>query len=211
VVGSLNDQMIDDAMGFVDVVQRSVAKTAHGRVIFFPGNVIVSFIQKFHGAVKAAGAVHSGIDWGMIVQVLAVVNRCPLDFVDGFVDLVDGVLFFLVHVMGGRQVFEVGAGVAQVGKRVQVCRMPSRFVGETECGAESDKKHDYSAISYGFHNLLEPFGRNVFPGSGPGMNSPDSMGPRDAGGSYRGTGAIGQWSSEISRHLDVAFSACPAS
>jgi hypothetical protein len=142
VVGSLNDQMIDDAMGFVDVVQRSVAKTAHGRVIFFPGNVIVSFIQKFHGAVTAAGSVHVRIDRRMIVQVLAVVNRCPLDFVDGFVDLVDGVFFFFIHVMSGRQVFEMSASVAEIGERVQVSRMPSGFVGECECGTESDHKHD---------------------------------------------------------------------
>jgi hypothetical protein len=134
--------MIDDAMGFVDVVQGSIAKTAHGRIIFFTGDVVVSFIQEFHGAVKAAVAVHVRIDRRMIVQVLAVVNRSPLDFIDGFVDLVDGVFFFFIHVMGWRQVFEMSARMAEIGERVQVSRMPSGFVGECECGTESDHKHD---------------------------------------------------------------------
>jgi hypothetical protein len=134
--------MIDDAMSFIDVVQGSITKTAYGRVIFFSGNVIVSFIQKFHGAVEAAGPVHMRIDRRVIVQVLAVVNRRSFDFVDGFVDLVDGVFFFFVHVMSGCQVFQVSASVAEIGERVQVSRMSSGFVGECECGAESDHKHD---------------------------------------------------------------------
>jgi hypothetical protein len=142
VVRRLNEQMIDDAMGLVDVVQGSVAKTANGRVVFFPGNVIVSFVQEFHGAVIAAGAIHVRIDRRVIVQVLAVVNRRSFDFVDGFVDLVDGVFFFFVHVMSGCQVFQVSASVAEIGERVQVSRMSSGFVGECECGTESDHKHD---------------------------------------------------------------------
>ena len=60
--------MIDDAMGFVDVMKSTIPKPPHGRVIFFPGDVIVSFIEQFHRAVKAAGTVHSCVDWGMIVQ-----------------------------------------------------------------------------------------------------------------------------------------------
>jgi hypothetical protein len=174
--------MIDDAVGFVDVVQGAIAKTAHRRVIFFPGNVIVSFVQEFHRAVKAAGPVHAGIDRRMIVQILAVVNRGPLDFVDGFVDLVNGVLFFLVHVIGGRQVFEMSAGVAQVRERVQVSRMPSGFVGESECGTESDQKHDYGAMSYGFHSFLEAFRQNEFPGGEPGIKLARFYRPQNANG-----------------------------
>jgi hypothetical protein len=134
--------MIDDAMSFIDVVQGSITKTAYGRVIFFSGNVVVSFIQKFHGAVEAAGPVHMRIDRRVIVQVLAVVNRGPLDFVDGFVDLVNGVFLFFIHVMSGRQVFEMSASVAEISESMQVSRMPSGFVGECECGTESHHKHD---------------------------------------------------------------------
>jgi hypothetical protein len=48
----------------------------------------------------------------MIVQILAVVDRGQLDFCDGLVDLVDRMLFFLVHVMSGSQVLQMSAGVA---------------------------------------------------------------------------------------------------
>jgi hypothetical protein len=78
----------------------------------------------------------------MIVQILAVVDRSSLNFVDSFVDLVNGVLFFFVHVMGGSEVLEMGAGVPQIGKCVQVCRMPSRFVAKAEGSADSYKKHE---------------------------------------------------------------------
>jgi hypothetical protein len=134
--------VIDDAMRFVDVMKGAIPKTPHGRVIFFPGDVIVSFIQQLLRAVKAAGAPHLCVDRRMIVQILAVVNRSPLNFVDGFVDLVNGVLFFFVHVMGGSQVLQMSAGVPQIGKRVQVRRMPSRFVGKAQSSADSNKKHE---------------------------------------------------------------------
>ena len=134
--------MIDDAMSFIDVVQGSITKTAYGRVIFFSGNVIVSFIQKFHGAVEAAGPVHMRIDRRVIVQVLAVVNRGPLDFVDGFVDLVNGVFLFFIHVMSGGWVFQMSACVTEIGECVQVSGMSSRFVGKSSGGAKCDKKHE---------------------------------------------------------------------
>jgi hypothetical protein len=38
---------------------------------------------------------------------------------------------------------------------VQVCRMPSRFVGEGERGADSNKKHEYGGMSQSFHGLLK--------------------------------------------------------
>lgn len=44
VAGSLNDQVIDNAMCFVDVVEGAIPKTPHRRVIFFTSDVIVSFI-----------------------------------------------------------------------------------------------------------------------------------------------------------------------
>jgi hypothetical protein len=130
VIGSLLDQVIDDAMCFVYVMKGAIPKTPDGRVIFFSGDVVVGFIQQFLGTVKTASPIHSCIDRRMIAQVLIVVNRSPLNFVDGFVDLVDGVLFFFIHVMGGCQIFQMSSGMPQIGKRVQVCRMPSWFIGK---------------------------------------------------------------------------------
>jgi hypothetical protein len=152
---SLLDQVIDDAMRFVDVMKSAVTKTPDGRVIFFPSNVIVSFIQQVLGAVKAPGAIHSCIDWRMIVQILAVVNRSTLNFFDSFVDLVYCVLFLFIHVMRGSQVFQMSASVPQIGKRVQVCRMLSRFVSKTQGSAHSNKKYEQGAMSCNFHGFLE--------------------------------------------------------
>jgi hypothetical protein len=138
VVGSLHDQVIDDAMCLVNVMKGAIPKSAHGRIIFFAGDVIVSSVEQFHRAMKAASAVHSCIDGRVIIQVLAVVNCGALNFFDGSINLFNGVLFFFVHVMGGSKVLEMGAGVAEIGECVQVGGMPSRFVGETNCGTESD-------------------------------------------------------------------------
>jgi hypothetical protein len=140
VVGRLNDQVIDDAVRFVDVMEGAIPQTAHGRVIFLASDIIVSFIEQLKRAVKAAGAIHSSIDRRMVVQILAIVNRSLLNLANGSVDLVDGVLFFFVHVMGRSQILQVGACVPQVGKCMQVSRMPSWFVGKAQGGAESNKK-----------------------------------------------------------------------
>jgi len=150
----LPDQVVDDAVGLVDVMDGAIAQTADGRVIFFAGNIVVRLVEQFQRAVKAASALHVGVDRRMVFKVLAVINRGVLDFPDGFVDLFDGVLFFAVHMLGRRQLAEVGARVPQVGERVQVSRMSSRFVGESQSGADGDKKHEYGAMSYSFHRLL---------------------------------------------------------
>jgi len=134
--------VIDDAVGFVDVVESAIAKAAHGRVIFFAGDIVVSFIEQFHSAMKTSGTIHACIDGRMIVQVLAVIDCSPFDFFNGFVNLVNRVFFFFVHVMGGSEVFEVSAGVPQISECVQIGRMPSRFVGKAQCSGESHKK-DY--------------------------------------------------------------------
>jgi hypothetical protein len=150
----LDDQVIDDAVGFVDVVDGAIAQTADGRIIFFAGNIVVRLVEQFESAVKAASAVHVGVDRRMVFQVLAVINCGMLDFADGLIDFFDGVLFFTVHVFGGGELAEVSTRVAQVGERMQVSRMTSGFVGERESGADGDKKYEYGAMSYSFHSLL---------------------------------------------------------
>jgi hypothetical protein len=134
--------VIDDVVRFVDVMQGAIAQSSHRRIIFFARDVIVGPIQQFLRAVKATGAIHSCIDRRMIVQILSVIDRSSLDFVDGFVDLFNGVLLFLVHVMGGSQVFQVSAGMPQIGERVQICRMPPWLVGKAHGSADRNKKHE---------------------------------------------------------------------
>jgi hypothetical protein len=130
VVGCLHNQVIDDAMCFIDVQECAIAQTAHGRIVLFTGDIVVRFIQQFQGTVKAPGAIHSCIDWRMIIQVLAVVDRSSLDFIDGFVNFIHRMLFFFVHVMSGSKVLQMSARVPQISESMQVCRMPSRLVGK---------------------------------------------------------------------------------
>jgi len=130
VVGCLDDQVIDDAVRFVDVVKSAIAQTTYCRIIFFVCDIVVRFVEQLQRAVIAAGPVHVRIDRRMIVQVLAIVNSSILDLSNGFVDLVNGMLLFFVHVMSRSQVLQVSARMTQIGECVQVCRMPSRFVGE---------------------------------------------------------------------------------
>ena len=59
--------MIDDVVGFIDVMESAIAQTAYGRIVFFASDVIVRFIEQFHRAVIAAGAIHAGIDGRMVV------------------------------------------------------------------------------------------------------------------------------------------------
>jgi hypothetical protein len=153
VVGSLLDQFIDDVMGFVDVIKGAIPKTPNGGIIFFSGDVIVSLIQEFLRTTEAARAVHSRVDRRMIVQVLAVVNRGTFDFVDGFVDLVDGVLLLFVHVMSSSQVLQMCACMPQIGQGVQVGGMPSRFVSNAQDDAYSNNKHEQGAVSRSSHSF----------------------------------------------------------
>jgi hypothetical protein len=151
----LHDQVIDNAVGFVDMVESAIAQTAHGGIILFAGDIVMRLVEQLQRAVKAAGAVHSSINRRMISQILAIINRSALDLSDSFVDLVDGMILFFVHVMGERRILEMSARVPQVGERMQVCRMPSWFVGEGECGAKSNNKREYGAMSYSLHSLLK--------------------------------------------------------
>jgi hypothetical protein len=154
VAGSLHDQVIDDAVRFVDVVDGSIAQTAHGGIIFFAGNIIVRLVEQFQGAVIAASACDVGIDRRMVIQILAIVNRSVLDLSDSFVDLGDGVIFFSIHTAGPGSALQMSAGVTQVGERVQVGRMPPRFIGEGQRGAGSNEEQEYGAISCSFHGFL---------------------------------------------------------
>jgi hypothetical protein len=152
-VGSLLDQFIDDVVGFVDVMKSAIPETPNGRVIFFSGDVIASLIQEFLRTTEAARAIHPQVDPRMIAQVLAVVNCGTLNFVNSFVDLVDGVLFLLIHVMSGRRVLQMRAGVPQIGKRMQICRVSSRFVSQAQDGADANNKHEQGAMSCGSHSF----------------------------------------------------------
>lgn len=121
--------MIDGAMRFINMMNSAIPQAPCGGVVFFPRNVIARLIQQFHCAAITSGAIHSCIDRRMIVQPLAVVDGRSFNLIDGFVNFVDSAFFFFVHVIGRGRVFEVGAGMPQIGKGMEICRMSSGFIG----------------------------------------------------------------------------------
>jgi hypothetical protein len=158
---SLPDDVIDDAMRLIDVMNGAIAQSADGGIIFLAGDIVVRFVEQFEGAVKAAFAIHVGIDRRMVFQILAIVDGGVLDFANGFVDLFNRSLFFIIDAIGRRELAQMSSRVTKVGERVQIRRMAAWFVGEGKCGAHGDKKHDYGAMTCSSHNLLWPFGRSM--------------------------------------------------
>ncbi len=79
----------------VNVPEGALLQALREAIIFLVRNVLARFLQQFLGAVQTAGTVQSGVNWRVIVQVFAVVNRSLLDFIDRVVDLANGFLLFL--------------------------------------------------------------------------------------------------------------------
>jgi hypothetical protein len=126
----LHDQVIDDAACLVNVMDGAIAQTTDPRIIFFAGNIVVRLVEQFERAMEAASAIHVGVDRRMVFQALAVINRGILNFPDGLIDFLDGMLFFAVHMFGRCELAEVSARVPQVGECMQVGRMSSGFISE---------------------------------------------------------------------------------
>src|SRR5271157_45613 len=136
------------------MAEGAIAQPAYGWIIFFAGDIIVRLVEQFQGAVIATSVSHVRIDRRMVIQILAIINRSTLDLSDGFVDFFEGVILFSIHPAGPCLALQMSAGVAQVGERVQVCRMSPRFIGEGQRGAGSNKEQEYGARSCSFHGLL---------------------------------------------------------
>jgi hypothetical protein len=143
----LHDYVIDDVVGLVDVMERTIAQTAGIRIIFLTGDIVVRLVQKFQRAMETARSIHAGIDGRMVVEIFAIINRGPFDLIDCSVDFANGALFFVVDRVGWHEPVEISARVTQVGERVQVGGMPSGFVGPGQSGAQGNQKHQHSTMS----------------------------------------------------------------
>jgi hypothetical protein len=124
--------VIDDAVSFVDVVERAIAQASSPGIVFFARDVVVRFVEKFKRLVIAAAMSEVRINRHMVMNILAVIDGGVLDFGDGSVDLIDGMLLFVVAAIGVSEMLEVSAGVAQIAERMQVRRMTPRIVGKAE-------------------------------------------------------------------------------
>src|SRR5271165_816593 len=99
--------------GPINMTKRALLKTQRKRVFLFMRDVLVSLLKKLFGAVQPPGVLHSGVHRRVIVQVLAIINRSFLDFIDPLVNLVNG--FFLLFAKRPTiLVLQMSAGGAQV-------------------------------------------------------------------------------------------------
>jgi hypothetical protein len=88
---------LDVAVGLVDVFEGALLETLCEAVVFFLRDVAVSFVEQFDGAAQAARPVHASVNRRVIVDIFSVVDGGFLDFGDGVVDFVDGLLFLLAQ------------------------------------------------------------------------------------------------------------------
>ena len=128
------DGFLGVVVSTVDVAKSALLEPLGETIVFLTGDVIVSFIEKFDGAVETAGPVEMSVHGRMVVEILAVVDRGFLDLVDGVVNFVDGLLF-LVTKLAMVGAIEVSASVAKVSQSVKISWMSS--LGGGGVGAES--------------------------------------------------------------------------
>jgi hypothetical protein len=132
----LDNQVIDDAVCFVDVLQGAMPQPMRELIIFFFGNIMMRAVEQFEGLMIASSAAAVHVYWHVVGQVFAIIDGGAFDFADGGVDFADSMCFLVVEPVRRGQTVEMGARVAKIGKRVQVGRMPSRLIGEGQGGAD---------------------------------------------------------------------------
>jgi hypothetical protein len=120
--------MFDRMMGLVNMTKRALLQAPGVRIIFLLRHVMMGFVQQLESLANAAPAGHMQIDADVVMDVLAVIDGSALDLVNGVVNFVDGMLFFFVDAVIRANFVQVGAGIPQIGERVQVVGMTSWIV-----------------------------------------------------------------------------------
>src|ERR1700722_3019913 len=155
----VDDQVVDSAMRFIDVMNGAIPQPARVRIIFFASYVIVRLVDQFQRLMVAPLVTEMSVDRHVVVNIFSVVDGSLLDFANGLVDLVNGAHLLVVLTVGRRDPFEMSTRIAQIAKRMQVMGMLPRFVRQTETGADGHQKHYHGKMSQGFHGF--PFGMFV--------------------------------------------------
>jgi hypothetical protein len=114
------------------------------------GQIVMHMVEQLFSRVETARTVDMRIDWRMVVQVFAIINRGMLDLGNRIIDFGDGCLFVDVGPGIGTEFVQVGAGKSQVAQCVQVGRMGSgnlrMSTTATECGGEDKKKRNCDGL-----------------------------------------------------------------
>jgi len=115
-VGFGNGQgFVDVVMRTIDVLENASLEAAGFGIVFFLRYVVMGLVQEVAGLVQVSAPGQVRVDRFMLVDVFAIVDRGFLDFIDGVINLLDGVLFFDVDGGAIGAMLQVGPGVAQIG------------------------------------------------------------------------------------------------
>jgi len=113
------DRFVHVSVGAIDVPDYSVAKSTRLGVILFFLEIVMSLVQKLAGIVQSSDPRVVRVNRRAVCNVLAVIHRGTLDFVNGMVDFFHGgALFSMQRASVGA--LQVCSRIPQVGKCVQV-------------------------------------------------------------------------------------------
>jgi len=107
------NRFLDVVVRLVDVFKCALLEALGEGIVFFLGNVIVGLVHEFERTVETAAPVEASVNREMIVEILAVVDGSFLDFVDGFIDFVYGLLFLITQFPAIRAL-KMGACVTEI-------------------------------------------------------------------------------------------------
>lgn len=119
--------LLDEVNRGVDVFHGAVPQTVGEVVVLLLHDVFPRLTQQLDGPMQPAAVIQFGIHAGMVVQILAVVDCCLLDLLDGIVDCSNGGLLVPLD-FRFRRPFEVGARVTSIRQRMQESWVLPRLV-----------------------------------------------------------------------------------
>ena len=116
------DGVVHRAVGLVDVVNSPIPHTSCLGYVFCPRGVVVCLIQQLQSLAEAPVGTHAYIDGRVIFEILAIIDRSPLDLGDRGIDLTNR-MFFIPLDGWPCNLVQIGTRQSQVGERVQVGRV----------------------------------------------------------------------------------------
>jgi hypothetical protein len=114
--------------GRIDVADGAVAQTADCWIIFFTSDVRVHFAQQLKRFVQATRTIGGVVYTHVIVNILAVIDRSPLDLANRSIDLYDRHIFLTAYGGITRTMLKHPAGGAQITQRMQVGWVTTRQI-----------------------------------------------------------------------------------
>jgi hypothetical protein len=112
----------------VDVGGRAMLQVPRVVVVLFLVDVVVRGLERLERVVQAAVIWLVGIARGMVLEVLAVVDRRFLDLVDRRIDVGDRLRLVPLDVRIAVTALQVPARLTQIGQRMKICRVLARLV-----------------------------------------------------------------------------------